>query len=129
MIICKCTVSSDGKGDSRKLKQAHNHMAANQMAASEKNFHFFFRLRKSFTFFKLTIPVVYYKRNLYAYNFGCQDFNKNISHTFVWSETEGPRGPEEISSCLIKYTKTYAENFEKIILYSDSCITQNFTEI
>ena len=43
---------------------------------------------------------------------------------FVWPETEGSRGSQEISSCLIKYIKSYAANFEKIT-YSDSCTGQN----
>ena len=44
---------------------------------------------------------------------------------FVWTETEGSYGSQEISSHLIKYIKTYAKNFEKIITYSDLYIEQN----
>lgn len=38
---------------------------------------------------------------------------------FVWPETEGSRWSQEISSCLIKYIKTYAKNCNKIITYSE----------
>ena len=44
---------------------------------------------------------------------------------FVWPETEGSRGSQEISSCLTKYMKTYAANYEQIITYSNSCTGQN----
>ena len=44
---------------------------------------------------------------------------------FVWPESKGSRGPKEISSFPIKYIMTYAANFEKLIIYSDSCTGQN----
>lgn len=67
--------------------------------------------------------MVYYKQNLYIYNFDYHDFNKNLDHMFVCPVTEGSRGFQEILSCVIKYIKSYAEDFEKI--YSDSCTRQN----
>nr|XP_033325321.1 uncharacterized protein LOC117219890 [Megalopta genalis] len=106
-------------------ERARSQMAADRMATSEKVFLFSFDLEEALAFPKLTTSVAYYKRNLYVYNFGCHEFSKNISHMFVWPETEGSRGSQEISSCLIKYIKTYATNFEKIITYSDSCTGQN----
>lgn len=109
----------------KEAERARSQMAADRMATSEKLFVFSFDLEKALAFPKLTTSVAYYKRNLYVYNFGCHEFNKNISHMFVWPETEGSRGSQEISSCLKKYTKTYAANFEKIITYSDSCTGQN----
>lgn len=49
-----------------------------------------------------------------------------LKHTLnIWPETKGSRGSQEISSFLIKYIKTYAKNFEKMITYSNSCIGQN----
>lgn len=91
-------------------------MATNRMAASKEIFVFSFDSEKALAFPKLTTSVVYYKQNLYLHNFGCHDFNKNISHMFVWSKIEGSRGSQEISSCLIKYIKIYTKNFEKYIL-------------
>ncbi|KAI4478515.1 hypothetical protein M0804_011838 [Polistes exclamans] len=127
--------SSDGEGKKtaeiekethlEEAEEARSQMAADRMATSEKVFVFSFNLEKALAFPKLTTSVAYYKRNLYVYNFGCHEFSKNISHMFVWPETEGSRGSQEISSCLIKYIKTYATNFEKIITYSDSCTGQN----
>ncbi|GFX51550.1 uncharacterized protein TNCV_5012541 [Trichonephila clavipes] len=84
-------------------ERARSQMPADRMATSEKLFVFSFDLEKAFAFPKLTTSVAYYKRNLYVYNFGCHELNKNISHMFVWPETEGSRGSQEISSCLIKY--------------------------
>lgn len=122
--------SSDGEGIKtaeiekeshlEEAERARSQMAADRMATSEKIFVFSFDLEKALPFPKLTTSIAYYKRNLYVYNFGCHEFSKNVSHMFVWPETEGSRGSQEISSCLIKYIKTYATNFEKIITYSDS---------
>lgn len=106
-------------------ERARSQMAADRMATSDKLFVFSFDLEKALAFPKLTTSVAYYKRNLYVYNFGCHEFNKNTSHMFVWPETEGSRGSQEISSCLTKYIKTYAANHEQIITYSDSCTGQN----
>ena len=98
----------------RRKTGSQSDMAADRMASIEKTFvvSFSFDLVKAFGIPKLTTSVAY-KRNLHIYNFGCQEFSKNISHMFVWPETEGSRGAQEISSCLIKYIKTYAANFEK----------------
>ncbi|CAH1106789.1 unnamed protein product [Psylliodes chrysocephalus] len=92
-------------------ERARSQMAADRMATSEKLFVFSFDLEKALAFPKLTTSVAYYKRNLYVYNFGCHEFNKNISHMFVWPETDGSRGSQEISSCLIK-SKPYLIQFK-----------------
>ncbi|GFW17791.1 uncharacterized protein TNCV_1133911 [Trichonephila clavipes] len=63
-------------------ERARSQMAADRMAASEKLFVFSFDLEKALAFHKLTTSVAYYKRNLYVYNFGCHELNKNISHMF-----------------------------------------------
>ena len=44
-------------------------------------------------------------RNLYVNNFGCHDFDENISHMFICPENEESRGSQEISSCQVKYIK------------------------
>ncbi|GFV43604.1 uncharacterized protein TNCV_2679061 [Trichonephila clavipes] len=86
----------------QKAEQARSHMVADRRAASEDIFVFSFDLEKALPFPKLTTSIAYYRRKLYVYNFGCHDFIKDISHMFVWSETEGSRGYQEISSCLVK---------------------------
>ena len=83
------------------------------MAAFKEIFVFSFDLEKTLTFPKLTTSVAYYKRNLYIYNLKYHDFNKNISHMFVWPKTERSRGSEEVLSCLIKYMMTYAKILKK----------------
>lgn len=119
------TAKSEKDAHLQKAEQARSHMTADRTAVSEERFVFSFDLEKALAFPKLTTSVAYYKRNLYVYNFGCHDFNKNISHMFVWPETEGSRGSQEISSCLVKYIKTCAKNVKTIITYSDSCTGQN----
>ena len=44
---------------------------------------------------------------------------------FCWPESEGSRGAQEISSCVVKLLSDEANNAKKIRLYSDKCGGQN----
>lgn len=109
----------------QQAEQARTHMAHDRTKASNELFVFSFDLEEALAFPKLTTSVAYYKRNLYIYNLGCSNLEKNESCMFVWPETEGSRGSHEISSCIVKYIKTFARDHKKIITYSDSCTGQN----
>nr|XP_022905846.1 uncharacterized protein LOC111417713 [Onthophagus taurus] len=82
-------------------------------------------LQKSLPFPVLTVSDAYYKRNLYCYNFGVHDFAKDSGFFYVWNETVAGRGSQEISSCLLKHLKVYANNKKKVTVYSDTCGGQN----
>ena len=47
---------------------------------------------------KLNANKAYYLRKLWLYNFCIHDCNKNISHMYLWDETQGARGAIEIGS-------------------------------
>lgn len=70
-------------------------------------------LQKALPFPVLTVSDAYYKRNLYCYNFGVPDFEKDSGFFYVWNETTAERGSQEISSCLLKHLKHNSNNKKK----------------
>lgn len=82
-------------------------------------------LQKALPFPKLTTSVACYKRNLYLYNLGIHSFNSNTGYMYVWNESQGGRGSQDIATYLVKHLKLYAGNHKHVIAYSDSCTGQN----
>lgn len=75
-----------------------------------------FDLQKALSFPKLSTSVAYYKRNLYVYTLGVHVLNDKKAYMYVWPETEGPRGSQEISSCLTKHLNVLAKNAKYIVI-------------
>lgn len=92
---------------------------------SEDTYVCTFDLQKALPFPKLSTSVAYYKRNMYMYNFGIHSFNDSISYMYVWDETEGGRGSQDLSSCVQKHLRENASTYKNIIMFSDSCTGQN----
>ena len=44
---------------------------------------------------------------------------------YVWDETEGGRGSQDVTSCVAKHLKENAGTHHQVILYCDSCTGQN----
>lgn len=109
----------------RKAKLARDSLNKDKNLADENTYVLTFDLQKALPFPKLSTSVAYYKMNLYVYNLGVHSFNDNNGYMFMWDETEGSRGSQEIASCLIKHLKSNARNCDSIILYSDCCTGQN----
>lgn len=59
------------------------------------------------------------------YNLGIHSFNTGIGHMYVWNETQGGRGSQDISSIVRKHLIHYASTHKHIVLYSDACGGQN----
>lgn len=69
---------------------------------------------------------LYYKRKLNTYNLTVYRYRNGQGFCYVWPETEGLRGSNEIASCLYKYLENYSrEGRKKVVLFSDSCGRQN----
>lgn len=109
----------------RKAEKARESLKEDQNKCSNDYYVLTFDLQKALAFPKLATSVAYYKRNLYVYNFGVHEFNNKKAYMYVWPETEGSRGSQEISSCVIKHLKCHAKNAKHIVMYSDSCGGQN----
>lgn len=74
---------------------------------------------------KLETSIVFYKRQLWTYNFCIHDMVTNASYMFLWSEDTAKRGSEEIMSCVFKFVSTLPASVRNLIIYSDSCCGQN----
>lgn len=109
----------------RKAEKARECLKQDKEKCSDDYFVFTFDLQKALAFPKLTTSTAYYKRNLYVYNFGCHVFNTNKAFMYVWPETEGSRGSQEIAACLVNHITTHAKGAKHIVTYSDCCTGQN----
>lgn len=65
----------------------------------------------------------YYKLN--CYNLTTFELNTNDVINYLWAETDGKRGTNEIGTCISRYVKSTPINVKHLILYSDNCSGQN----
>jgi hypothetical protein len=108
-----------------KAAQARDSLRTDKQLANEDLYVFTFDLQKALPFPKLTTSTAYYKRNMYVYNLGCHAFNNNVGFMYMWDETKGSRGSQEISSCVTKHLKLNASTNKHIVMYTDCCAGQN----
>ena len=75
----------------------------------------------------LTAGVVFYKRQLYTYNFCIHNAATSKGTMYMWSEDIAGRGSEEMASCVSAYIEDLVNGteVEEIVMYSDSCGGQN----
>lgn len=74
--------------------------------------------------------LLYYSRKYSVYNFSIYDSSNRNGICFVWGETDGNRGANEIASCLIRYFQSVDEREVcTISLYADNCFGQNKNRI
>jgi hypothetical protein len=68
--------------------------------------------------------MLYYKRKLTLYNLTVYDGSQN-GYCFLWPETDGKRGSNEIGSIIYKYLENLPKSVKEVSLFSDSCSGQN----
>lgn len=72
------------------------------------------------------VSSFYYKRKFATYNFTIFDIGKKHGYCFVWHQSEGNRGSNEIATCLLKFLKIIKDQgVKEVVLYSDNCGGQN----
>ncbi|CAI6358728.1 unnamed protein product [Macrosiphum euphorbiae] len=76
-----------------------------------------FDLEKALPLPLLTTSKMYYKRNMFVYNHGCQEMSSGIRFMHIWDETTASRGSQEIASCVNLSTRSLM--LRHIVLYSD----------
>ena len=89
-----------------------------------------FDLQKVLTTPKCQNSSMYYMRKLAIFNFTIYDLGKKQGFCYVWNESTGNRGADEISSCVYNYIqKKITEGITEFRFYSDSCGGQNRNKI
>ena len=67
----------------------------------------------------------YYKRKLSVYNLSVFALADKKATCYVWNESEGQRGSNEVGTCLYQHIQSLPQCVEHVILYSDTCGGQN----
>ncbi|CAH1974749.1 unnamed protein product [Acanthoscelides obtectus] len=73
----------------------------------------------------LTSNKMFYLRQLPTYNLTIHNCSDGKSSHFMWPESTGARGANEISSCIYRFIKSIPERTDHLIFYSDTCGEQN----
>ncbi|KAE9523508.1 hypothetical protein AGLY_016060 [Aphis glycines] len=86
-----------------------------------------FDLQKVLTTPQGDVGSFYYKRKFATYNFTVYDIGKKQAYSYMWCESDGKRGSNEIGTCLLKFIKFMKENYgiSEFSFYSDNCAGQN----
>ena len=68
---------------------------------------------------------IYYKRKLAVYNFTIFETASHQGYCYLWDETQGGRGSNEIGSSLMHYMKSLPQTVSYVSKFSDTCGGQN----
>ena len=91
-----------------------------------KTLFFTFDLEKTQPLPYLNTSVVFYKRELWLYNFGIHTTQDKKGYMCIWLENEAGRGSNEICSCIHEFLdSTNLTGIEEIHTISDGCMGQN----
>ena len=69
------------------------------------------------------VSTIYYKRKLCTYNATTFDLVTRSGNCYIWDESEGKRGSNEIGTSINKYLESFKG--EKVVMFSDTCGEQN----
>lgn len=74
--------------------------------------------------------MIFYSRQLNVYNLTVTDTKMHTTHCYMWDESQGERGSNNIASCLTQHTlQEIPEGVEELDIFSDSCVGQNRNSI
>lgn len=72
------------------------------------------------------VSLMYYSRKLCFYNLCVWEGKEPFTGScYCWTEIDGKRGSNEISTCILKWLLSLPQNITEISLYSDTCGGQN----
>ena len=66
----------------------------------------------------------YYSSKLNVVNFTITDLLKTNTECYVWDESNGHRGANELGSCVLKYIEKNIGTYKDVTFYSDNCSGQ-----
>ena len=69
------------------------------------------------------VSTIYYKRKLCTYNATTFNLVSKAGQCYIWDQSEGKRGSNEIGTSIYKYMKQFKGN--RVVMFSDTCGGQN----
>ena len=114
----------------RKEESRHEKERAKEKAKVKSKFSYAatFDLQAVLTTPCSLVGELYYTRKLCCYNLSVYSLGDGNGLCHLWDETQGKRGANEISTCLIRNTSSICASLKKtneITYFSDACIGQN----
>lgn len=73
----------------------------------------------------LKTSVSFYKRQLWSYNLTIHNLRDDKATCYMWDETIGARGANQIASCLWHFLQNLPPEVTEVTFYSDTCGGQN----
>lgn len=73
----------------------------------------------------LKTSVSFYKRQLWSFNLTIHDLENDKATCYMWDETIGARGSNQIASCLWHFLQNLPAEVKEVTFYSDTCGGQN----
>ena len=135
-----CAKRNAIQGDTEKMQAYEDHILQKDRAQAEKNMDKARSLSEE-SFLMLTfdmqsilqLPVseigpLYYKRKLTLHNFTIYESStakQQNAFCFLWNETHGNRGANEIGTCIFTYLKSLDPKIKHVTFFSDCCSGQN----
>ncbi|CAH1110342.1 unnamed protein product [Psylliodes chrysocephalus] len=138
-MLLYTTTDLQEKGDHEKNYKEHLTMADQaykekredkKRSLQNENVTFFsFDLEKCLATPRLQNNMLFYKRSLWTYNLTIYSCTKKQKHPicYIWDESIGGRGGEEIASCLRNYILSLPPDISEINIFSDYCSGQTRT--
>lgn len=122
----KSIVENERELYQRKAKKARESMKLDATEAKLNNniTCIAFDLMKTLATPIVSTGICYCKRQLWTYCLGIHDLATDNGTTYVWDESIGFRGPQEIGSCILHYVINFVTS-TKLVMYSDQCVSQN----
>ncbi|KAJ8666517.1 hypothetical protein QAD02_008179 [Eretmocerus hayati] len=74
---------------------------------------------------KLNTSDCFYLRQLWTYNLTIRNMTMNTTSCYMWHESTGNGGANDVASCLHGFVKALPNSVEHVTVYSDNCSGQN----
>ena len=111
----------------RRKEHARELKDANKLAAQDNSsvYAATFDMQAVLTTPCSNVSKMYYARKLASYNLSVYSLSDKVGTCYVWDETEGKRGSNDIGTCLIRHLQNLPPHVTDVKLHSDSCPGQN----
>lgn len=136
VLALKLKVTTDDLESAQIQKEIDDHHAHADEAYLQKNedkilakkgeiYCYAFDLQQCLPTPYLNSASAFYCRQLWTYNLTMHEMGTGTVKCYMWDETQGGRGANQIATCVFTELLTLPSHISHVILYSDSCGGQN----